>query len=135
MIQEQERDLHREKIKDLMKGIDGVGVKEKTNGKINFRMYLTSTMREASLDVLELKERSNNCLRRAGIHTVGMLVEKIGEGLVLTSIRNLGKTSERDIMQCLFLYQYNSLPDTQKQKYLYEVLSINLEAGTAKVEQ
>ena len=118
-----------------MKGIEGVGVREKTTGKLNFRMHLTSTMREASLDVLELKERSNNCLRRAGIHTVGTLVERIGEGLVLTSIRNLGKTSERDIMQCLFLYQYNSLPDTQKQKYLYEVLSINLEAGTARVEQ
>ena len=131
MIREQERDLHREKIKDLMKGIEGVGVREKTTGKLNFRMHLTSTMREASLDVLE----SNNCLRRAGIHTVGTLVERIGEGLVLTSIRNLGKTSERDIMQCLFLYQYNSLPDTQKQKYLYEVLSINLEAGTARVEQ
>ena len=134
MKQDQEKDIHREKIKDLMGGLEGACIKEKPTGRLNFRMYLTSAMREASLDTLELKERSNNCLRRAGIHTVGELVERIASGLALTSIRNLGKTSERDIMQCLFLYQYNSLSESQKEKYLYEIIRINVEAGTAKLE-
>lgn len=129
-----EMDVQRQKIMKMMGGLEGACIREKAGSSMRFRMYLTKDMKEASIDVLELMPRSVNCLRRANIHTVGTLVQKIGEGLVLTSIRNLGKTSERDIMQCLFLYQYNSLPESKREDYLYEILRINVEAGTAKVD-
>ena len=43
----------------------------------------------------------------------------------LKSIRNCGRTSAREIMEHLFLYQYNSLRTESRDAYLREVAAMN----------
>jgi hypothetical protein len=52
-------------------------------------------------------------------------VDAISSGTDLNQIRNCGKTSVREIMEHLFLYQYNSLPAEKQDTYLVEVVEMN----------
>ena len=68
-----------------------------------------------------------NSLKRAGYNTIGNVVEAVASGSGLKKVRNCGKTSVREIMEQLFLYQYNSLPANRQQDYLTEVVKINIQ--------
>jgi DNA-directed RNA polymerase subunit alpha len=52
-----------------------------------------------SIDELDLSVRSNNCLRRAGINTVGDLLKKTEAEMM--KVRNLGKKSLEEIKKKL----------------------------------
>ncbi len=54
---------------------------------------------QMSIDDLELSVRSSNCLRRAGINTVGELVRKSEADML--KVRNLGKKSLQEIKEKL----------------------------------
>ncbi len=41
------------------------------------------------------------------------------------NIRNCGAKSEREIMEHLFLYQYNILPPDEQNEYLKQVAELN----------
>lgn len=56
---------------------------------------------ETPIEEMELSARSFNCLRRAGIHTVGDLVEKTEEEL--SKVRNMGKKSLEEVKTKLAL--------------------------------
>ena len=51
----------------------------------------TIPIEEASVDILDLSVRLNNCLRRANIRTVGQLMDH--SRVSLRKIRNLGRVS------------------------------------------
>lgn len=59
----------------------------------------TSANLDRSIDDLDLSVRSYNCLKRAGIQTVGELIEKTEEDMM--KIRNLGKKSLKEIKERL----------------------------------
>ena len=101
-------------------------LKRKDGRSIKFRMYLTKSMRETPLDVLDLAPRSHNCLRRAGYETIGDILDALSSGYDLKRIKNCGKTSVRDIMEHLLMYQYNSLPKDRQDEYLDEVVKMNI---------
>jgi DNA-directed RNA polymerase subunit alpha len=50
---------------------------------------------DTTIEELELSVRSSNCLKRAGINTVGELINKSEEDLM--KVRNLGKKSLEEI--------------------------------------
>jgi len=54
---------------------------------------------EMSIEELELSVRSYNCLKRAGINTVGELTQKTDEDMI--KVRNLGKKSLEEVKQKL----------------------------------
>jgi len=54
-----------------------------------------SKLMEMSIEELELSVRSYNCLKRAGINTVGELTEKTDEDMM--KVRNLGKKSLEEV--------------------------------------
>ncbi|MGE5484372.1 MAG: DNA-directed RNA polymerase subunit alpha [Ignavibacteriales bacterium] len=54
---------------------------------------------EMPIEELELSVRSFNCLKRAGINTVGQLIEKTDEEMI--KVRNLGKKSLEEVKQKL----------------------------------
>ncbi|MFW5999150.1 MAG: DNA-directed RNA polymerase subunit alpha [Halanaerobiaceae bacterium] len=54
---------------------------------------------DTTIEELELSVRSSNCLKRAGINTVGELVEKTEDDLM--KVRNLGKKSLQEIIDKL----------------------------------
>ena len=109
----------------IMNQMDGVNLHEKKGGKFKFRMYMTQEMCESSIETLELSVRSYNSLKRAGFNTVGQVADAISSGTELKKIRNCGAKSVREIMEHLFLYQYNSLPADKQNDYLLEVVRLN----------
>ncbi len=54
-----------------------------------------SRLLETPIEELELSVRSFNCLKRAGINTVGELIEKTDEEMI--KVRNLGKKSLEEV--------------------------------------
>ena len=110
---------------EIMNRIEGVRKKKKKGGKFKYFMYMTSAMRNTSIEVLELSMRSYNVLMRAGLITIGQVVDSIASGSELRSIRNCGVKSVREIQEQLFLYQYFSLPQEKREDYLLEVVLMN----------
>ena len=51
---------------------------------------------EMTIEELELSVRSFNCLKRAGINTVGDLVNKSEDDMM--KVRNLGRKSREEVM-------------------------------------
>lgn len=110
----------------IMNQIDGVNLHEKRGSKFKFRMHVTQTMSSTPIEELDLSVRAYHSLKRAGFDTIGDVVDAISSGTDLNQIRNCGKTSVREIMEHLFLYQYNSLPEEKQDAYLMEVVQMNL---------
>ena len=110
--------------------------KRRTHGELNsvyakygkqlrFPVYLGQALTEAPLEDLELSVRSYNCLKRAGMRTVGDLVEGIDGRTDLLKIRNLGMRSANEIMQAVMEYQYDLLSDEGKIRYLKRLSELN----------
>ena len=110
--------------------------KRRTHGELNtvyakygkqlrFPIYLGQALTEAPLEDLELSVRSYNCLKRAGMRTVGDLVEGIDGRTDLLKIRNLGIRSANEIMQAVMEYQYYLLSDEGKSRYLKRLAELN----------
>ena len=93
--------------------------------QLRFPVYLGQALTEAPLEDLELSVRSYNCLKRAGMRTVGDLVEGIDGRTDLLKIRNLGIRSANEIMQAIMEYQYSILSDGRKARYLKRVAELN----------
>ncbi len=102
-----------------------VRAREKKGGRIRFLFHLTPSMKEISIEALDLGVRGYNCLKRSGYHTIGQLVESIESGNELSKIRNCGKNTIQEIMIRLFLFQYYIYSDTRKEKYLLETMMLN----------
>ena len=75
-------------------GEDSVGEASDTEGKETENPRL-----KQSIEDMDLSVRSNNCLRRAGINTVGDLVNKSEDDL--KKVRNLGTKSLDEIKKKL----------------------------------
>ena len=114
----------------LLNQLEGVQLRGKNSGTFKFRMHMTKSMSDSALEELDLSVRSYNSLKRAGYHTVGDVVDAISSSADLLKIRNCGKTSTREIMEKLFLFQYCSLPVSRQHDYLMEVVDINKSSGS-----
>ena len=101
------------------------GLYRKYGRQLRFPVYLGKALTEAPLENLELSVRSYNCLKRAGMRTVGDLVEGIEGREDLLKIRNLGMRSAEEIMQAVMEYQYFLLSEEGKIRYLRRVEELN----------
>ena len=110
---------------EIMNQMEGVNLREKKGGRFKFRLHLTPAMSDVSIEALDLSPRAYNSLKRAGYDSIGVLVDAIADGNSLMKIRNCGAKSVREIMEHLFVYQYNSLPTEKREAYLCETVMIN----------
>ena len=117
---------HYESIREAFSVIDDLELREKHGGKFYFPIYMSKTLEKTDIVDLELSVRSINCLRRAGIMTIGDLCEKVQSSTDLKKIRNCGITSIAEIMDHLFAYQYHILKPECRGKYLADVVERNL---------
>ena len=118
----------RQSLIEIMNRIDGVNLHEKKGGKFRFYMNLTNSMKYEPIEALDLSVRSFNSLKRADFHTIGDVAQAVASGRELKGIRNCGAKSVREIMEHLFLYQYNSLTPDRRETFLMEVVIMNLNA-------
>ena len=98
---------------------------KRKGAKLRFPMYLSQKLNETELEVLDLTQRSSNCLHRAGYQTIGELVSKIDGSEDLLKIRNCGKKSVDEIMEKLFCYQYLLLKENRKLLFAKRVVELN----------
>ena len=95
------------------------------------KMYMEIITVDEDADELEFSVRSNNSLRRAGIHTVGELVEECCAKPDTTSrkqlqrYRNLGRNSADEILIKLFYYQFSILPESRRKEYMRRIAEAN----------
>lgn len=122
------------KIKALFEGIPEVDIHPKHGGRFRFPIYMTDSLANTDIEVLELSVRSINCLRRAGIHTIGELCDRVHSSSDLKSIRNCGKTSIAEIMDNLFAYQYSILQPERRGKFLAKVVEMNVNPAELAAE-
>ena len=90
-----------------------------------FPVYLGEELLGTPIEDLELSVRSFNCLRRAGMATVGDIVQNIDNRDDLLKIRNLGTRSADEIMRAIREYQFSILPEGMRQKYLDRIVELN----------
>ena len=117
----------RQSLMEIMNSINGVELNPKRGGRFHFRLHMTAQMNDTPLEALALSMRSNNALRRAGYNTIGELAKSIANGKELKNIRNCGAKSIHEIMEQLFLFQYDSLRPECREDYLLEVVALNIE--------
>lgn len=90
-----------------------------------FPVYMNRELMSTPLEELELSVRSFNCLRRAGMFTIGDVVNGINGRNDLLRIRNLGMRSADEIMEAIMEYQYLILPEKMKKRYLARIAELN----------
>ena len=86
---------------------------------------MTEAWRSSGIDNLDLGVRSYNSLKRAGYNTIGDVVTALHEGKNLKTIRNCGAKSVEEIMEKLFMMQYNALDDNEQEEYLKAIVEMN----------
>lgn len=77
---------------------------------------------DQSIDELNLTVRSSNGLKRANLHTFGQLKERMETENGITSIRNLGTKSAREIKTLFFTECYLKLLPYEKAQYWQNLL-------------
>lgn len=80
--------------------------------------------RNSSIEELGLSVRSFNCLKRAGINTVGACIKAIKERDLL-SIRNLGRKSVCEINAQVREFGYAMLPKSARLDFIYSTIRLN----------
>ena len=92
----------------------------------NVRVKLTVPLRlcQMTIDEMQLSVRSWNALRRAGIDTIGQLIDAAA-GDELPRIRNLGRISLSEIKTRLLVMGYQELSPAGRQRFLEYVIDHN----------
>lgn len=79
---------------------------------------------DSSIDELMLSVRSQNALRRAGIFTIGTLIEALSNEDLL-KIRNLGAKSFREIKTKILAFGYERLSQNEKRNFFTYLVENN----------
>lgn len=98
-------------------------LKKKRN--IKFPLYCRQSFLDSSIDEMNLSVRSYNCLKRAGLHTVGDLIESVNNWSDLLKIRNMGTKSAKEVIYGIFVLQYNSLKPNEQKIFLAKTVAMN----------
>ena len=102
---------------------------------IRFNVYLSKKELDENLSVLDLSQRSINCLRRAGFNTLRDLLNAISvtgderSKEKLLRLRNLGRKSAEEILLTIMCYQFQILSDRERKEYLQDIVKLNSDAA------
>lgn len=115
-------------VEEMNRVLNGVTIQDLQilNGShFKYPVYVSSACMNNDIMDMDLSVRSYNCLKRAGIQTVGDLVNRIDKEEDLKVFRNLGMKSAKEIMFGIFTYQFSQLSNEGKKPYLEKVLKMN----------
>ncbi len=97
----------------------------------HFQVMFTREQLQQDVEVLDLKPRAYNCLKRYGFNTLNDLVngvytkENESSKRQLLRIRNLGRNTAEEILMKLFYYQFQVMPDSRKKWYMQRIVELN----------
>ena len=114
-----------EEMNRVLNGITIEDIQILKGTHFKFPVYLSEAYMNNDIMDMELSVRSYNCLKRAGIQTVGDLVNRIDKEDDLKSFRNLGMKSAKEILFGLFTNQFAQLDNDRRKSYMEKVLRMN----------
>ena len=79
---------------------------------------------DMSIDDIDFSPRANNSLKRAGVFTIGEIIDLIADDGLLR-IRNLGKKTQNEIKTRILLFGYERLTEAEKKRFFYDVVEKN----------
>lgn len=79
---------------------------------------------DTNIDNLDFSPRAEHSLKRAGIFTLGEVIDCISNEHI-SKIRNLGKKTENEIKTKIMVYGYSQLTANEKARFFYDVLDKN----------
>ena len=79
---------------------------------------------ETSIDELDFSVRASNAMKRAGIFTIGEVIDLIASDDI-SRIRNLGKKTVNEIKTRILLFGYDKLTEQEKKRFFYDVTAKN----------
>ncbi|MBP3322142.1 MAG: hypothetical protein J6M12_07280 [Clostridia bacterium] len=91
---------------------------------VNVCIYFGSLSCNTRTDELDFSVRAMNALKRAGLTTVGQVIDCIASG-ELPRIRNLGKKTISEIKTGIMEFGYQALSDKEKKEFLLDVVERN----------
>lgn len=100
-------------------------IKEISGAGFTVPMYMGAQLLSTSVDDLNLSVRSSNCLKRAGWHTVGDVLNAIESWEDLGRVRNLGRTSLIEIRDQIVNYQKSLLSEPERIAFSEKVRELN----------
>ncbi len=128
-------ELNEDVMREMNKYLDGTTIEDilfKNKRMFHFQVMFTDEQMKQDIEVLDLKPRAYNCLRRNGFRTLENLVNGVytkedeSSKKQLLRIRNLGRKTAEEILMKVFYYQFMVLPDDRKKSYMEKVVEANL---------
>ena len=122
-------------VREMNKYLEGTTIEEvlvRNRKMFRFKVMFNNDQMNQDIDVLDLRPRAYNCLKRYGFNTISHLVngvytkENESSKKQLLKIRNLGKNTAEEILIKLFYYQFRILSDDRKKAYMQKVVEENL---------
>ena len=83
---------------------------------------------DTEVDNIEFSVRAMNALKRAGLITIGDIIDCITRE-ELSRIRNLGKKTVNEIQTRILSYGYERLTENEKKRFFNEVVDNNCRKG------
>ena len=115
-----------EVVEQLLKSSNEYGVVatlDKVYGKcVKVSIPFSKKMCETSIDELDFSVRANNSMKRAGVFTIGEIIDLIANDEI-SRIRNLGKKTENEIKTRILVFGYEKLTEVEKKHFFYNVVS------------
>ena len=103
---------------DLEKVIEATGL----DNIIKFPFNETETLRNISIDALDLSVRSSNGLRRKGVNTVGGIIDNWE---LFSTWRGLGVTSVKEIKNSFYQFYYSTLSKNEIDNFWKRFVEMN----------
>ena len=119
---------------EMNKYLDGTTIEEileKNKKMFHFQVMFNGEQLDQEIEVLDLRVRGYNCLKRHGFNTLRDLVNGVETKDDATSkkqllrVRNLGRNTAEEILMKLFYYQFQILSDEGKRKYMQRIVETN----------
>lgn len=117
-----------EMVKELVSSADKTGIVVTLVAAFGRSVHLilpySEKAYEVSIDTLDFSVRATNSLKRAGLFTLGEVINAVAKG-DLAKIRNLGKKTENEIKTKIMVFGYEQLTSSEKIQFFYNMIEKN----------
>lgn len=122
-----EKNTAYQKMMLIFNQYEGLDLHFSNKGNFRFPVYVLDKYKDVEVEALDMTVRSVHCLKRAGFKTVYDLMNGISGRQDLLKIRNCGANSSREIMEQLFIFQYEQLKPDQRDWYINRIVEMNMD--------
>ena len=115
-------------VNELLNSVDKNGLVATLYGvfgkSVKVNMPFSQKTCDMSVDDIDFSPRANNSLKRAGVFTIGEIIDLIADDGLLR-IRNLGKKTQNEIKTRILAFGYERLNEAEKKRFFYDVVEMN----------